>query len=257
MDGKSAEVRIEVGFADRLQQPRGAALFDSGGLWTLFADGDGYQFSFLRCFAGERPYKQAWFDREFTTGQVLLSREFFGAEKAVYPLEYPLDELLIIHRLARGEGVEVHGVGIVDTNGIGRLFVGHSGAGKSTTARLWQPLPGVRVLSDDRIILRRQRGEIWMYGTPWHGDAGISSPESWPLHKIYFLEQAAKNEIHEMRAPVAATELFARCFVPRHCEEGLRFALEFLEQVAHQVQCGRFGFVPNGSAVEAVRREQN
>jgi hypothetical protein len=32
-------------------------------------------------------------------------------------------------------------------------------------ARLWKDVPGVTVLSDDRIILRKMDGRIWMFGT--------------------------------------------------------------------------------------------
>ena len=73
------------------------------------------------------------------------------------PLEYPLDELLWIHRLSMGEGVEVHGCGVIAPDGRGLLLTGHSGAGKSTSSRLWSQHDGARVLSDDRIILRREQ----------------------------------------------------------------------------------------------------
>jgi hypothetical protein len=172
---------------------------------------------------------------------------------AVYPLEYPLDEVLMIHRLACGVGLEVHAVGIVDEDGRGHLFLGHSGAGKSTTARLWLSRPGVRILSDDRIVLRFRDGELWMYGTPWHGDAGIASAQSALVTNIYFLEQFARNEIVEMAAGVAGAELFARSFVPRHAAEGLEFALGFIERVTREIPCRVFRFVPEQSAVEAIR----
>ena len=42
--------------------------------------------------------------------------------------------------------------------GLRNLFVGHSGAGKSTTTRLWTAREDVEVLSDDRIIVRRDEG---------------------------------------------------------------------------------------------------
>ena len=71
------------------------------------------------------------------------------------PLEYPLDELLLQGLLARGRGAEIHACGIADGSGRGLLFVGQSGAGKTTMARLWEGERGITVLSDDRIILRR------------------------------------------------------------------------------------------------------
>jgi hypothetical protein len=248
------DVNLQVAWADSLRAPSSTLLFHSGGLWSLFAEPGGYRFSFLSPLLGMTPYKEAWLDSEFRSGRVLLSRRFFDTERPVYPLEYPLDELLMIHRLSRGEGVEVHGVGISDENGRGHLFLGHSGAGKSTTARLWLDRPGVRILSDDRIILRARDGQICMYGTPWHGDAGIASPDSAPLSSIYLLEHGNSNEQFPLAPGRAAAELFTRSFVTHHSGEGIRFTLEFLDRVAREVPCSIFKFVPDESAVEAICR---
>ena len=254
---ESCDVNMRVSLTDLLEVPLSTPLFESGGLWSLFEEPDGYRFSFKRPFPGETPYKAARFDREFKTGHLLLSRQYFEEGIATYPLEYPLDEVLMIHRLARGEGVEVHAVGIVDETGRGNLFLGHSGAGKSTSARLWQSRAGVHILSDDRIILRVRDGKICMFGTPWHGDAGIASPDSAPLDEIYFLEHAQSNEIVSLRAGLAAAELFTRCFVPHHCAEGLQFALSFVERVTREIPCNVFRFVPDESAVEAICRARD
>jgi hypothetical protein len=250
----SAEVNLQVAWADSLRVPNSTLLFHSGGLWSLFAEPSGYRFSFLSPLLGMTPYKEAWLDPDFRSGRVLLSRRYFDTDCSVYPLEYPLDELLMIHRLARGEGVEVHAVGISDENGRGHLFLGHSGAGKSTTARLWIDRPGVRILSDDRIILRAHEGQIWMHGTPWHGDAGIASPDSAPLSGIYLLAHGKSNEKFPVPAGRAAAELFTRSFVTHHCAEGIQFTLDFLDRVAREVPCSIFQFVPDESAVEAICR---
>jgi hypothetical protein len=258
---ENCDVNIRVSLVDQLPAPQRNPLFHSGGLWSLFEERrdrqDGYRLNFQRSFPGETPYKSVWFDRNFTTGHLQLSRLFFPQDRAVYPLEYPLDEVLMIHRLGCGQGLEVHAVGIVDERGRGHLFLGHSGAGKSTTARLWLAQPNIRILSDDRIVLRRHDGQLCMYGTPWHGDAGISSPDSAPLTNIYFLEQYSHNQILSMAPGIAAAELFARSFVPRHCAQGLEFALSFIESVARQVPCNIFRFVPEQSAVEAIRHARD
>lgn len=258
---ENCDVNIRVSLVDQLPVPQPNPLFHSGGLWSLFEERrdqqDGYRLNFQRSFPGETPYKSVWFDRNFTTGHLQLSRLFFPQDRPVYPLEYPLDEVLMIHRLACGQGLEVHAVGIVDELGRGHLFLGHSGAGKSTTARLWRAQPNIRILSDDRIILRRQYGHFRMFGTPWHGDAGISSPHSAPVTNIYFLEQYHRNEIVSMAHGFAAAELFARSFVPRHCAQSLEFALSFIESVAREIPCNIFRFVPQQSAVEAIRHARH
>lgn len=251
---ESCDVNLQISWADSLEAPRSTPLFHSGGLWSLFAESIGYRFSFLSPLLGRTPYKEAWFDTEFRTGRVFLSRRYFDTDQPVYPLEYPLDEVLMIHRLSRGEGVEVHAVGIASEDGRGHLFLGHSGAGKSTTARLWNSRPGVKILSDDRIILRELEGRIWMYGTPWHGDAGIASPDRAPLSDIHLLEHGQSNESVSLPSGRAAAELFARSFVTHHSEEGIRFTLDFLDRVARRIPCSIFRFVPDESAVEAICR---
>jgi len=248
------EVNLNVSWVDSLRVPTSAPLFHSGGLWSLYAEPEGYRFSFLSPLLGSTPYKEAWLDSEFRSGSVLLSRRYFDTASPVYPLEYPLDELLMIHRLSRGGGVELHAVGIADETGRGHLFLGHSGAGKSTTARLWLNRPGVTVLSDDRIILREREGRMFMYGTPWHGDAGIASPHSAPLSAIYLLDHGKANERLPLSPGCAAAELFARTFVTHHSEEGIRCTLDFIDRVAREIPCSIFRFVPDESAVEAICR---
>jgi hypothetical protein len=93
-----------------------------------------------------------------------------------------------------------------------------------------------------------------MYGTPWHGDAGIASPDSAPLSQIYVLEHGECNERLPLPQGLAAAELFARSFVTHHSEEGIRFTLDFLGRVAREIPCSMFRFVPDESAVEAICR---
>jgi hypothetical protein len=71
---------------------------------------------------GPVPYKIARFDREFKSGEVFFHHFYFPSGPPLYPLDYPLDEILIANILARGKGVEVHGCGVVDAQGKGRLF---------------------------------------------------------------------------------------------------------------------------------------
>ncbi len=251
--GRACHFELDISWADDLAIPNMAPAFSSGGLWSAYVLDTGTQFYFSSPALGSRPYKAAWFDPGFERGHVLLNRSAFSAERPVYPLEYPLDELVMMHRLALGEGVEVHALGLADQDGSGYLFLGHSGAGKSTTARLWMAQPDVHLLSDDRIILRKHDSRFWMYGTPWHGDAGIASPGSAPLSAIFLLEQAPANELVALAPAKAAAELFARVFLPHYQKSGIRFTLGFLDQITRSVPCSILRFTPTPGAVEAVR----
>ena len=97
--------------------------------------------------------------------------------------------------LAQGRGVLLH-ASAVKVGGKGILFSGTSGAGKSTMASLWDGLENTTVLSDDRVIVREHSGQLWAYGTPWHGSARISSPEAVPLDRIFVLHHASTMRRH-------------------------------------------------------------
>lgn len=246
------DVAISAEWTEDLTMPAQSPAFQSGGLWRAFEEEGGTAFYFHTSYLGEAPYKRAWFDRDYTCGRVQLLRRYFDPELPVYPLEYPLDELLMIHRLARGEGAEVHACGLVTADGVGRLFVGHSGAGKSTTSRLWLRQPGAQVLSDDRIILRMQDGCPVMYGTPWHGDAGLAEQASAPVDHVFLLEHGTQNEIIPLEPARAAAELFTRTFVPHHSPSGLAHVLGFLEQITAHIPVSTFRFKPDATAIEEI-----
>ncbi|HYL86031.1 MAG TPA: AAA family ATPase [Candidatus Angelobacter sp.] len=251
---RNSDVEVFAEWAKELQMPAGTPAFQSGGLWSAFEEDGGTAFYFHTSYLGEAPYKRAWFNREYTKGRVQLLKRYFDTKLPVYPLEYPLDELLMIHRIARGEGAEVHACGLVTADGKGRLFVGHSGAGKSTTSRLWLRQPGAQVLSDDRIILRIQGGRALMYGTPWHGDAGLAAQSSAPVNQIFLLEHGMQNEIVPLEPGRAAAELFARTFGPHHSPSGLAQTLAFLEELTALVPVASFCFKPDASAIEEILR---
>ena len=252
-DSRSCDIELESCWAECVQVPSASPVFVSGGLWSAHEEDGGTAFYFHAESLGEAPYKKAWFDRTFATGQVWLSKRYFQENAPVYPLEYPLDELLIIHRLATGLGAEIHACGVI-ADGLGRLFVGHSGAGKSTSSRLWMKRSGTKVLSDDRIILRQDHNEFRMYGTPWHGDAGIAAQASHRLDRIFLLEQAPKNEVLALEPSRAAAELLARTFVPHYSASGLASTLLFLEKLVKTVPVAIFRFTPEPGAVEEILR---
>jgi hypothetical protein len=251
----ACDIELQASFSNGFAADPGELIFDSLGLWKLYRNAEGFCFHLTSSTVGQYPYKQVVVTPDFKSGRIELAREYFSAAEPVNPIEYPLDELLWIHRLSLGAGVEVHGCGVITADGRGLLLTGHSGAGKSTSSRLWAASKGARVLSDDRIILRRENGRVWMYGTPWHGDAGIAEAERWPLDGIFVLAQAPRNVLRPLSRTEASAELYARSFVPHHSSDAVAFILEFFSRVTTEVPCFEFSFVPNFTAVEVLLRE--
>jgi hypothetical protein len=231
---------------------RGEKIFESGAIWKLYQNKENYIFYFHASNMGSIPYKMAEAKKDFTRCEVLLHRSYFDPDQPMDPLEYPLDELLFIHFLALGRGVEVHSCGLIDSLGRGHLFVGQSGAGKTTMARLWEGESGITVLSDDRIILRKVDGQLWMYGTPWHGEARLASPARAPLTRVYFLKRGWENELVPLRMAESTGNLISCSFLPFYDPEALSFTLVFFEEVVRAVPCYELRSLPDKRVVEFI-----
>jgi hypothetical protein len=248
-----ADINVRVKWVASIPQTDELGLFDSGSVWRVYETKCGLQFDFNVPFFGEQPYKRLLVDTHFRRATLQMNERSFAAVPGIpQPLEYPLDELLIMHRLTQEQAIELHGAGIVGPDGATNLFVGHSEAGKSTTARLWTSLHEVEILSDDRIIVREHDEEIYMYGTPWHGEAHFALPKRAPLQRIFVLEHGHGNVITRLTRSQMVAELFARSFVPFHRHEYVDHALSFLERVADTVPCYRYSFEPDERAVNKI-----
>jgi len=263
-----SHINIRVAWAEDLLPVSRRQLFDSGATWRLYEDDGGFQFDFSAPFYGEQPYRRLFVDSQFRRATLQLNGGCRA--RSSYPgvaLSYPLDELLIMHRLTQERAIELHSCGIVRPDGTGNLFVGHSGAGKSTTTRLWTEREDVEILSDDRIIVRRDEDKsevvtpcaqgdkkkgMRMYGTPWHGEAMYASPGSAPLTRIFILEHGHGNVLTRLSPSHAVAELFARSFVPFHRHEYVDAALDFLQELVGSVPCYHYSFEPDQRAVDTI-----
>jgi hypothetical protein len=239
----------------------GDLLFDSGGLWRWHRKDGSNIIAIAFPEFPEAPFRVAILDGTLSHGEVfirnleesLVKPEIRRHQGLVLldPFEYPLDEVILVHFLAQKRGVLVHACGVRHEDQ-GLLFAGVSGAGKSTLAGLWKST-GAWVLSDDRIIIRPGPGGFAMHGTPWHGDALTSRPESAPLKKIFFLEKAARHYERRLSPSDAAARLLVRCFPPFYDQEAMDFIVNFLSRMAEEVPCVELGFVPDASVVNFVK----
>lgn len=77
------------------------------------------------------------------------------------------------------------------------LFSAGSGVGKSTHTRLWQQAFGdkVRIINDDKPVVRIKDNRCIVYGTPFDGGSGIANNDSAPLKAIVFIERGEQNSI--------------------------------------------------------------
>lgn len=246
-DNSAPDGLVHVSWETEFPAP-GEVIFDAG-LWRAYA-GDKFIFDFHTEKLGPQPYKRAIFNHDLTQGEVRLNQQLLRNETSYYPFEYPLDELAMMHRLALGHGVELHSCGLATGDGRGYLFVGHSGAGKSTIGKLWVSQRNAQILSDDRVIVTRRDDTFCIHGTPWHGEAGLARNASAELKAIFLIQHGQQNELTKVNPTQASAELFARSFVPWYRPECLGFSLSFMQSIVAEIPIYILRFVPDAKAIE-------
>jgi hypothetical protein len=260
VDGTSAatpalvpDCRLEVSWKELDAAPMGELVFDSGGCWRLhrLRDRDVYRFFADDPAAG--PYKEAEVTQDARRGRVRLDPRFHPPGEPVDALQYPLDELLFLRLFAARGAVELHACGVVAASGEALVFAGQSGDGKTTTARLWEREPGAVVLSDDRIVVRRdEAGALWAYGTPWHGEAALAASRRAPLAAVLVLTRGERDTLAPLPPAAAFSLLLARSFPPFYDAEAMARTMSVLEAVVQSVPCLSFSFVPGPGAVRSA-----
>lgn len=251
------DISLRVHF-DRMNEVElGPVLFDSGGVWVLHASNEEYVYGFRAAEAS--PWGGLGFsammrlNRDLTTGSLSIRPPVDEQATSVPAFGHASSEVLTVALLSRGRGVELHGLGL-ESQGAGYLFCGVSGAGKSTTARIWCRESEVEILSDDRIIVRKADGAFSIYGTPWHGDAGFASPASVRLDRLFFLRQGSTNSIRPLSSGEATANPMTCCFATFWNLEGMAFTLSFLDEMATSVPCYELTFCKDHSMVDFVRQ---
>lgn len=89
---------------------------------------------------------------------------------------------------------------VVSHQGKGYMFLGPSGTGKSTHARLWlKYIEGTELVNDDNPVVRiSDEGHIKVYGSPWSGKTPCYRNVNYPIGAIVLLSQAPYNKIQRM-----------------------------------------------------------
>ncbi|USK31648.1 hypothetical protein LIT25_13265 [Bacillus sp. F19] len=130
-------------------------------------------------------------------------------------------------------GILLHSSCVLETNGA-HIFTGHSGAGKSTAAKLSSPRP---LLSDEATIIKIEKDGVRAYDSPFrselHGHAPVSNTK---LLSIDLLHQSLSIERNRVDKSSALLALLDKVFYwPSNKEETkkiltmLRFLVEHVD----------------------------
>jgi hypothetical protein len=166
--------------------------------------------------------------------------------------EYALDSLLRIlltQLLLPHNGLLSHAATILH-DGCAYVFMGRSGAGKSTVASLSPP---GNVLTDEISLLRRDAENWFAYGTPFWGEfRADGANRRAPLAAIFSLEQSDVNRVERVHAKDAARMLLPNVLFFSAASRENSQLLTLIAQAAEQVPFYRLFFRREPGFWEAI-----
>lgn len=148
---------------------------------------------------------------DFSEGRLLLSPDVSLYIPAMSrKVHYGVNNaLMVMYALATAKlnTALFHGA-VVRNGGKGYMFLGKSGTGKSTHARLWMRyIAETDLLNDDNPVVRVHEDGVRIYGSPWSGKTPCYKNEDLPLGGMVLLSQAPYNKIERLRGVSAFATL--------------------------------------------------
>ena len=145
---------------------------------------------------------------------------------------------------------------IVSYQDKGYMFLGKSGTGKSTHARLWlKHIEGTALVNDDNPVVRIEGEQTIVYGSPWSGKTPCYRNVCYPLGGIVLLSQAPYNKIQRLsgiQAYVALVESISGKRWDKHIADGLHHTENAL---AMQVPMWHLECLPDEAAAKLCNEE--
>lgn len=181
-----------------------------------------------------------------------------GVGQLTLSSKYPVEDIDYFIRVVysllafRAGGVMLHAAGII-RDGLAHLFIGPSGAGKTTIARLSSQFT---ILNDDLVILLPEEDGWRVYGTPfWNLTQVKPSAKSAPLAGLYRLEQASYVHLEPLSSSKAVAELVANTPVLSQDPTRNTILLERLNRITQSTPVKVLYFQPDASFWEIIMNQ--
>ncbi len=166
----------------------------------------------------------------------------------VYPLSYPMGPLVFYYLTVKYNAIMIHASGVFDGEK-GRIFTGFSGAGKTTMAYLWQK-SGNRIINDDRLIIRKENADYFMYNTPmFYTDISKKTL----LNSINLIYHAPDNIVARLNGAKAVSRIMAFCIQHGYNNRFIEHHLEFLSELCSYLPVYEVGFLPDEKIVNYIK----
>jgi hypothetical protein len=222
---------------------------DGQTLWHIEANPAGHKL--LHCKrADQNPLQESHlvFYNQIDKQIDIYSQAIDEQQHILEPLAYPVAPLLW-HIAIQGENAfMLHGSAVID-NGKAIIFTGFSGRGKSTMAGLWQAA-GHTCINDDRLLLRFQEGQWWVYNTPmYYADANKKAP----LKAICAISHGPKNEMILQNEFEAVQAILPNCIQHGYDTKEIAARLDVITLLCQSVPVYGLPFVPTTEVLTLVK----
>jgi len=164
-----------------------------------------------------------------------------------YPLNFPLGSLIFYYSIISLKGLVLPALGL-NYYGRGYVFTGFSGIEKTTISNLWLNRGGV-LISDDQLVLMQDDKHFNMYNSPMTYKHKVMKS---PLHAIYILRQADRNESNRLSETSAFSRLMDLCIHHDKDELLVNNLMDSLHNLIHHIPVYELNFKPDDSLVNYV-----
>lgn len=142
----------------------------------------------------------------------------------------------------------IHASAVVK-DGRAYVFLGRSGTGKSTHARLWlENIPESKLLNDDNPIIYIKQGKVYVCGSPWSGKTPCYIREEYPLAGIVRLHQAPENKIIPIRSLKAYAAFLPSCSCMKWDRQQSNLIGDTVADVLEKVPVWQLDCLPDATA---------
>ena len=201
--------------------------------------------------------------REVRAGYFVMNRDYTEGE--YYPCPriggrttlFQLNTSLMIQYTfaTAGLGTLLLHASVTRYKGVGNLFFGVSGTGKSTHSRLWHDfVPESDLMNDDNPIIRIEEGKFLVYGSPWSGKTACYRNVVAPVNALVRLEQYPRNEIVRLHSLQAYASIIAAVSTIRWNHDIMSLLVPTIERVAMTVPCYQLKCRPDEEAVQVCKQ---